>query len=129
MSGRVFFCQKKKGAFYALQIGSSALNGAKNQIPYAPCTLVQGYFYQIKRGKNTMKKLLGKFQTKTNKAYILCEKAKRGLLDTRGDGYIDTAVKIIIGVVIGALVLAGLVLLWNSVIMPRLNNEVVEMFG
>jgi len=80
-----------------------------------------------------MKKLLGKIYAKTNEVFIggatLCRKAKSRFLDARGDGYIDTAIKIIIGVVVGALVLAGLVALWNLVIMPRLNTEVTNMFG
>ena len=40
-------------------------------------------------------------------------------LDTTGEGYVDTAVKIIIAVVIGALLMAGLVALFNEVIMHR----------
>ena len=59
----------------------------------------------------------------------LIYKAKTRFLDTRGDGYVDLAVKVIIGVVVGALVLAGLILLWNSVIMPRLGTEITGMFG
>ena len=42
--------------------------------------------------------------------------------------YVDTAVKIIIAVVIGALLMAGLVALFNEVIMPRVNTEVTELF-
>jgi len=80
-----------------------------------------------------MKKILGKIYAKTNEVFIggatLCHKAKGKFLDTRGEGYIDTAIKIIICVVVGALVLAGLVALWNLVIMPRLNTEVTKMFG
>ena len=49
-------------------------------------------------------------------------------LDTTGEGYVDTAVKIIIAVVIGALLMAGLVALFNNVIMPRVNTEVTELF-
>ena len=49
-------------------------------------------------------------------------------LDTTGEGYVDTAVKIIIAVVIGALLMAGLVALFNEVIMPRVNTEVTELF-
>lgn len=63
------------------------------------------------------------------KAQGLFEGAKEKLSDTTAEGYIDTAIKIIIGVVIGALVLAGLLLLWNNVIMPRLNTEVNNMFN
>ena len=49
-------------------------------------------------------------------------------LDATGEGYVDTAVKIIIAVVIGALLMAGLVALFNEVIMPRVNTEVTELF-
>lgn len=54
---------------------------------------------------------------------------KARALDTTGSTYIETAVKIIIAVVIGALLLAGLILLFNSVIMPRVNQEVNSMFN
>jgi hypothetical protein len=63
------------------------------------------------------------------KAHSLITRAKTRLADTTGEGHIDVAVKIIIGVVIGALVLAGITLLWNNVIMPRLNGEINNMFG
>jgi hypothetical protein len=63
------------------------------------------------------------------KARCFIERAKTKLTDTTGEGHVDVAVKIIIGVVIGALVLAGLVALWNTVIMPRLNGEINDMFG
>lgn len=69
------------------------------------------------------------------KALMLREAAKEKALalkakalDTTGEGYVDTAVKIIIAVVIGALLMAGLVALFNDVIMPRVNNEVTELF-
>lgn len=53
---------------------------------------------------------------------------KAKLADTTGEGYVDTAIKIIIAVVIGGLLLAGLVLLFNNVIMPRVNTEVTDLF-
>ena len=58
---------------------------------------------------------------------------KARVLDTTGEGYVDTAVKIIIAVVIGGLLLAGLLAddaaaLFNTVIMPRVNTEVNSLF-
>lgn len=44
-------------------------------------------------------------------------KVKGILNDTRGEGYIDTAVKILIAVVLGALLLAGLYALFGDVVM------------
>ena len=41
----------------------------------------------------------------------------------------QTGVKIIIGVVVGAVILGGLYALFNTVIIPRLNTEILEMFN
>ena len=51
------------------------------------------------------------------------------LADNRGEGFIDTAIKILIGVVIGALVLGGLYLLFSSTVLPTLTQRVTEMFN
>lgn len=45
-----------------------------------------------------------------------------------GEGYIDTAVKILIAVVLGALLLAGLYALFGEVVMPTLEERIKEMF-
>ncbi|MCL2086179.1 MAG: DUF6133 family protein [Oscillospiraceae bacterium] len=57
------------------------------------------------------------------------ESAVATLSDDFGGVQIGLAVKIIIGVVIGALVLGGIYVLWENVIMPRLEGEVNSMFG
>lgn len=74
--------------------------------------------------KNIRNKLTFKALTlrKAAREKALALRAKA--LDTTGEGYVDTAVKIIIAVVIGALLMAGLVALFNEVIMPRVNTEV-----
>jgi hypothetical protein len=41
---------------------------------------------------------------------------------------VDTGVKIIIAVVVGAVILAGIYALFNTVIIPRLNTEIQGMF-
>ena len=46
-----------------------------------------------------------------------------------GEGYIDTAVKIIIGVVIGGVILAGLYTLFNTTVIPTLTSKIGEMFS
>jgi hypothetical protein len=76
-----------------------------------------------------MNKIKTKIATAKTKATCLAIRMKTRLTDTKAEGHVDTAVKIIIGVVIGALVLAGLILLWNSVIMPRLTTEITTMFS
>ena len=54
---------------------------------------------------------------------------KRAVSNNRGEGYIDTAVKILIAVVLGALLLAGLYMLFGDVVMPTLNERIQEMFN
>ena len=53
---------------------------------------------------------------------------KNKLLDTSGEGYVDTAIKILIAVVLGALLLAGLYALFNDTVLPTLVRRVQEMF-
>ena len=43
-------------------------------------------------------------------------------------GYVDTAIKILIAVVLGALLLAGLYALFNDTVLPTLVRRVQEMF-
>jgi len=49
--------------------------------------------------------------------------------NNRGEGYIDTAVKILIAVVLGALLLAGLYALFGDVVMPTLEEKIKDMFN
>ena len=48
---------------------------------------------------------------------------------TTGEGYIDTGVKIIIGVVVGGVILAGLYALFNTTIIPTLTEKISGMFN
>ncbi len=73
-----------------------------------------------------MKKFISKIQ---NKANALVIRAKNTLDNAKAEGYIDTGVKIIIGVVVGAVILGGLYALFNTVIIPRLNTEIQNMFN
>ena len=73
-----------------------------------------------------MKKLFNKIQNKMNGLAI---RAKTTIENVKAEGYVDTGVKIIIAVVVGAVILAGLYALFNTVIIPRLNTEILEMFN
>ncbi len=73
-----------------------------------------------------MKKFFDKIK---NKANSLAVSAKTTLANAKAEGYIDTGVKIIIGVVVGAVILGGLYALFNGVILPRLNTEIGNMFN
>ena len=46
-----------------------------------------------------------------------------------GENYVDSAVKILIAVVLGGLLLAGLYALFGDVVMPTLKTKIQEMFN
>ncbi len=73
-----------------------------------------------------MKKIINTIQ---NKLATIAIRSKTALASTRGEGYVDTGVKILIAVVIGALLLAGLYTLFNTTIMPTVTSKVTELFG
>ncbi len=73
-----------------------------------------------------MKKLINSIKTKVNSAII---SARTAIESTSGEGYIDTGVKIIIGVVIGGVILAGLYALFNTTIIPTLTSKITQMFN
>jgi hypothetical protein len=56
-------------------------------------------------------------------------KVKDMLESKRGEGYVDTAVNMIIAVVIGALLLGGLYFIFNDMILPGLAERIQDMFG
>ena len=95
-----------------------------------------------------IKKLLSRIKTKTvcisvlifgallllgfivkQKAGCFASGAESALSDTRGEGFVDTAIKILMAVVIGALVLGGLYLLFSGTVLPTLTERVTEMFN
>ena len=73
-----------------------------------------------------MKKLINSIKNKCNSAII---SARTAIESTSGEGYIDTGVKIIIGVVIGGVILAGLYALFNTTIIPTLTTKIQGMFN
>jgi hypothetical protein len=73
-----------------------------------------------------MRKFFNKIRDKVNGAVI----AARTIIENKkAEGYVDTGVKILIAVVIGALLLAGLYALFNSTIMPTVTQKVQGLFN
>ncbi len=72
--------------------------------------------------RNIINKIKSKFQKSvTTVQTVIAEK--------RAEGYIDTAVKIIIGVVIGGVLLAGLYTLFNTTVIPTMTTKIGQMFS
>ena len=73
-----------------------------------------------------MKKFFNSIKNKLGKAFAT---VKATVESTTGEGYIDTGVKIIIGVVVGGVILAGLYALFNTTIIPTLTSKIQGMFS
>lgn len=54
---------------------------------------------------------------------------RRAVSGNAGEGYIDTAVKILIAVVLGALLLGLLYALFKDTIMPTVTKKINDMFN
>ena len=79
-----------------------------------------------------MKKFFANLKNKANELAInikcKAQATKEAVTNTSGEGYVDTGVKIIIAVVVGAVILGGLYALFKTTILPRLNTEIGNMF-
>lgn len=73
-----------------------------------------------------MKKLVNKVNDKITEKTIM---AQTMLRSQRGEGFVDTAIKILISVVIGALVLGGLYALFGETVLPTLKQRIQDMFN
>ena len=73
-----------------------------------------------------MKKLFGKIRNKANEIAV---RSKTAIGNVKAEGYVDSGVKILISVVIGALLLAGLYALFNNTIMPTVTQKVQDLFN
>ena len=73
-----------------------------------------------------MKKLINSIRNKINSVAV---RTKCAVDNVRAEGYVDSGVKILIAVVIGALLLAGLYALFNDTIMPTVTQKVKDLFN
>ncbi len=65
----------------------------------------------------------------TNKIANIGRKAKEVITNNKAEGFVDSGVKILISVVIGALLLAGLYTLFGSTIIPTLTSKIEALFN
>ncbi len=73
-----------------------------------------------------MRKIWNKIKDKFNQ---LAVNAATAVDNVKAEGYVDSGVKILIAVVIGALLLAGLYALFNSTIMPTVTSKITQLFN
>ena len=73
-----------------------------------------------------MKKLLNSIRSKCND---LATRAIVAVSNAKAEGYVDSGVKILIAVVIGALLLSLLYGLFNTTIMPTVTKKITDLFN
>lgn len=73
-----------------------------------------------------MKKVCNYLRRKT---IAFAVRAKQVLTDRSGQGAIDTAIAILVSVVLGALLLAGLYALFGNTILPTVTQKIKDMFN
>ena len=73
-----------------------------------------------------MKKLFNSIRSKVND---LTTRAIVAVSNAKAEGYVDTGVKILIAVVIGALLLSLLYGLFNTTIMPTVTKKITDLFN
>ena len=62
-------------------------------------------------------------------AFRLAVRSNTMLAANRGENFVDSGIKILIAVVIGALLLGGLYALFGETIMPTVTEKVKDMFN
>lgn len=73
-----------------------------------------------------MRRMINKVKGQVEK---MVNRAKAVLGNERGDFYISDGVKIIIAVVLGALLLGALTTIFNNTVIPRITQEITNLFG
>ena len=63
------------------------------------------------------------------KLLSLKERVKNKVTDNSGQGAVDTAIVVLLSVVLGALLLAGLYALMDDTVLPTLTQKIQEMFN
>ena len=76
-----------------------------------------------------MRKIRNQFNKVCGIVAVKSMQVKQKLAERSGEGYVDTAVKILIAVVLGALLLAGLYALFKDTVLPTLVQRVQQMFN
>ena len=73
-----------------------------------------------------MKEFIKMAKNKVNSPVVRTQMA---ITNPTGEGFVDSGVKILIAVVIGALLLGGLYLLFDDTILPTLTTKIKALFN
>lgn len=79
--------------------------------------------------KNFLSSLKNKVNALAVRVHSTAVCAQTAIANDNGDFYISDGVRVIIAVVLGALLLAAMTLIFNGTVIPRITEEITELFG
>jgi hypothetical protein len=90
---------------------------------------MRNFFKNVKNTAKAVKANACDFITRFRDEFCMkTVQARVMLATTRAENFVDSGIKILIAVVIGALLLGGLYALFGDTIMPTVTEKVEEMF-
>ena len=78
--------------------------------------------------RNTQVKAMTSIWMAKQKARELAGRTKEALANREGQGTFDVAITVLISIVLGALILAGLYLIVDSTVLPTITQRIKDMF-
>jgi len=79
--------------------------------------------------RNTQANLMAAAVTAQWKASRLVSRTREALKNREAQGTLDVAITVLISIVLGALILAGLYLIVNSTVLPTITQRIKDMFN
>ena len=79
--------------------------------------------------RNTQANVMAAALTARCKAARLVSRTKAALKNREAQGTLDVAITVLISIVLGALILAGLYLIVNSTVLPTITQRINDMFN
>lgn len=79
--------------------------------------------------KNFLSSLKNKVNALAVRVHSTAVCTQTAIANDNGDFYISDGVRVIIAVVLGALLLAAMTLIFNGTVIPRITEEITELFG
>ena len=78
--------------------------------------------------KSELKAMTTLFRAKSS-TDLLIARAKKAFVSRDGQGTLDVAITVLISIVLGALILAGLYLIINGTVLPTITQKIKDMFN
>ena len=79
--------------------------------------------------RNNQVKAMTSIWTAKQKARELADRTATALTDRTGQGTLDVAITVLISIVLGALILAGLYLIVDDTVLPTITQRIKDMFN